>query len=63
MHVWRKVGSTSIPKGWRLVGCHWVFKTKHKGVYQAWLVAKGFSWIPGLYFTDNFSPVVTDVTF
>ena len=63
MGVWRKVGSTSIPNGRRLVGCHWVFKIKHNGVYQARLVAKGFSQIPGLDFTDNFSPVVNDVTF
>ena len=63
MGVWRKVGSTSIPEGMRLVGCCWVFKIKHNGVYQARLVAKGFSQIPGLDFTDNFSPVVNDITF
>ena len=28
MGVWRKVGSTSIPSGMRLVGSHWVFKIK-----------------------------------
>ena len=27
------------------------------------MVAKGFNQIPGLDFTDNFSPVVNDVTF
>ena len=27
------------------------------------MVAKGFSLIPGLDFTDNFSPVVNDITF
>ena len=63
MSIWRKVGSTSIPDGRRLVGCHWVFKTKYNGVYQARLVAKGFSQIPDLDFTDNFSPVVNDVIF
>ena len=63
MGVWRKVGSTSIPCGRRLVGCHWVFKTKRNGVYHAILAAKGFSQIPGLDFTNNFSPVVNDVTF
>ena len=31
--VWRKVGSTSILSGRRLVGCHWVFKIKQNGVY------------------------------
>ena len=33
MHIWRKVESTSLPQGRRLVGCHWVFKIKHNGVY------------------------------
>ena len=63
MSIWRKVGSTSIPDGRRLVGCRWVFKIKYNGVYQARLVAKGFSQIPDLDFTDNFSPVVNDVIF
>ena len=63
MGVWRKVGSTSIPSGRRLVGCHWVFKIKCNRVYCARLVAKGLSQIPGLDFTDKFSPVVNDVTF
>ena len=63
VYIWRKVGSTSIPKGRRLVGCHWVFKIKCNGVYLARLVAKRFSQIPGLDFMDNFSRVVNDVTF
>ena len=63
MGVWRKVGSTSIPSGRRLVGCCWVFKTKRNGVYCTRLVAKGCCQIPSLDFTDNFSPVVNDVTF
>ena len=63
MGVWKKVGSTSIPHGRRLVGCRWVFKIKRNGVYHARLVAKAFSQIPGLDFTDNFAPVVNDVTF
>ena len=32
-------------------------------MYHARLVAKGFSQIPGADFTDNYSPVVNDVTF
>ena len=34
---------------------------KRNGVYHARLVAKGFSQIPGVDFTDNYSPVVNDV--
>ena len=63
MGVWRKVGSTSIPSGRRLVGCNWVLKIKRNGVYHTKLVAKGFSQIPGLDFTDSFLPVVNDVIF
>ena len=33
------------------------------GVYCARLVARGFSKIPGVDFTDNYSPVINDVTF
>ena len=40
-----------------------VFKVKRNGGYHARLVAKGFSKIPGMDFTDNYSPVVNDVTF
>ena len=40
-----------------------VFKVKRNGVYPARLVAKGFSQISGVDFTDNYSPVVNDVTF
>ena len=32
-------------------------------MYHARLVAKGFSQTPGVDFTDNYSPVVNDVTF
>ena len=36
---------------------------KKDGVYHTRLVAKGFSQIPGINFTDNYSPVVNDVAF
>ena len=53
----------NCPNGHRLVGCRWVFKVKRNGVYCARLVAKGFSQIPGVDLTDNYSPVVNDITF
>ena len=43
--------------------CRWVFKVKRNGVYHARLVVKGFSQIPCMDFTDNYFPVVDDVTF
>ena len=63
MGVWRHVKRNDCPNDRRLVGCRWVFKVKRNGVYHARLLAKGFSQIPGVDFTDNYSLVVNDVTF
>ena len=63
MGVWRHVKRNDHPHDCRLVGCRWVFKVKGNGVYHARLVAKGFSQIPGVDFTDSYTPVVNDVTF
>ena len=63
MGVWRHVSQKDHPQYCRLVGCRWGFKVKRNGVYLARLVAKCFSQIPGMDFTDNYSPVVNDVTF
>ena len=63
MGVWRHMKSEGCPNDHRLAGCRWVFKVKRNGVYHARLVAKGFSQIPGMDFTDNYSPVINDVTF
>ena len=63
MGAWRHVNRKDHPQDQRLVGCRWVFKVKCNGVCCARLVAKGFSQIPGVDFTYNYSPVVNDVTF
>ena len=61
--VWKKVKLSDIPKDRRLIGCRWVHKVKRNGVSRARLVALGYSQVPGLDYTDNFAPVIQDVTF
>ena len=60
--VWTRVKKKDVPKGRRLIGSKWVFKCKRDGRYRSRLVALGYTQIPGVDFTDNFSPVISDVT-
>ena len=61
--VWRKIDKVKIPENRRLIGNKWVFKIKRDGTYRARLVALGYSQIPGVDYTDNFSPVAHDASF
>ena len=60
--VWRHRKRSEIPGDRRCVKCKWVFKIKRNGVYRARLVACGYTQIPGVDFTDAFSPVIHDTT-
>ena len=60
--VWTRIKKKDVPKGRRLIGSKWVFKRKRDGRYRSRLVALGYTQIPGVDFTDNFSPVISDVT-
>ncbi|KAL2243578.1 UNVERIFIED_CONTAM: Retrovirus-related Pol polyprotein from transposon RE2, partial [Sesamum indicum] len=58
---------TPLPAGKKPIGCNWVYKTKLRADgyverYKARLVAKGFTQVPGVDYTDNFSPVAKPVT-
>jgi len=61
--VWRVIKRRQMPKGRRLVKCKWVFKIKRNGVFRARLVACGYSQIPGVDYSENYSPVIHDVSF
>ena len=61
--VWRKIKRSDVPAGRKLIGSRWVFAIKRDGTFKARLVAKGYTQIPGIDFTDNFAPVINDVTF
>jgi Reverse transcriptase (RNA-dependent DNA polymerase) len=52
-----------MPRGRRCVCCKWVFDIKRNGVFRARLVACGYSQIPGVDFTEAYSPLINDVTF
>ena len=40
-----------------------MFTSKRNGTHRAGLVALGYSQVPGIDFTENFAPMVNDVTF
>ena len=62
-HVWQKIKRSQIPSDQRCVKSKWVFKIKRNGVYRARIVACGYSQIPGVDFSENYSPVVNDITY
>jgi hypothetical protein len=58
-----KMNKNYIWRGRRCVKHKWVFDIKRDGTFKARLLACGYSQIPGVDFTDVYSPVVQDVTF
>ena len=60
--VWVIIKKKDIPENRILIGTKWVFKIKRNELYRSRIVALGYTQIPGIDFTDNFSPVVSDIT-
>ena len=56
--VWRGIKLKDMKPGHRLLGTTWVLKKKINGTYRARLVSQGYNQIPGVDFTDSFSPVI-----
>ena len=61
--VWKVIPRTEMPSGRRCVKHKWVFTIKRDGRFRARLVACGYSQIPGVDYTENYSPVIHDVTY
>lgn len=61
--VWRNCSKAGVPGGRTLLKSNWIFKIKRNETYQARLVAYEYSQILGVDYTENYSPVVNDVTF
>ncbi len=62
LRVWKRIQKDTPAKHW-CVKCKCGLKMKQNGVFNASLVAYGYSQIPGVDFTENYSPVVHDITF
>ena len=61
--VWQKTSKNFMPPNQRCAKNKWAFKIKHNGAYQVHLIACGYSQVPGIDFSENYSLVVNDVTF
>ena len=61
--LYKLVSLKDLPKTRTLVGNKWVYTIKRDGRHRARLVALRYTQIPGVDFSENFSPVVHDITF
>ena len=57
-----KIKRIKITPNWHLNDSKWVLNKNIDGQYRSFVVAQGYTQIPGVQFTNNLSPVVTDAT-
>ena len=55
--TWTLIPRDQVPKGARIIGCKWVFKTKSDGTKKSRLVIKGFKQRYGKDFHETFAAV------
>ena len=60
--VYRKPKRRNRPPNRRLIDSKWVFRKKGDDQFRAFLVRWKYPQVPGIYFTKNYPPAVTDVT-
>ena len=60
--VWRKSKRRDMTPNRRLIDSKLVPKKNIYEGFRALLVGQGYTQVPGIYITEKYSPVVTDVT-
>jgi Reverse transcriptase (RNA-dependent DNA polymerase) len=61
--VWAKRSKHEVPSDRKPIGSKWVFKEKKDGTHRGRLVGLGYNQIPGVDYSENFAPVINDVTY
>jgi hypothetical protein len=61
--VWEIIDEENIPINRWCIKNKWIFKVKRNGIFRARLVACGYSQVPGIDFSESFSPFLNDVSF
>jgi Reverse transcriptase (RNA-dependent DNA polymerase) len=62
-NVWTKIKRSQMKPVRVCIKYKWVFNIKRDGTFCAWLVACGYSQVPGVDFQLSYSPVINDVIF
>jgi Reverse transcriptase (RNA-dependent DNA polymerase) len=61
--VWEVIDEQNVPSDRRCIKNKWIIKVERNGIFRLRLVARGYSQVPGVDFTESFAPVLNDVSF